>query len=169
MGNNFKQLEMKDFFVVREGDMQITQLIHKVIEEADYMYAYRSLRHILEETEIMSWIKENTQLELDEVKINYLSKDLNECIKPIDDKKIYILNLNTSNNREKVRSMFKMSIRDIKNTFNTTKLQHYYNSTLYIDNPLYDQFDFVFSLKDEALLRTSIHDFCFAVNRNLKE
>ncbi len=168
MKQSLTQLVMNDFFIIGTQDMKLTQLMKMIIEQSEYIYIYRRLLHIMEEPEIVKWAKENKKIEVENIKISYPKYDREDVIKSQDDKKIYIIDLNQDDNREKISEMMKISIRDITNRLDTKELEEYYNNKLYIDNPIYDQYDFIFTLDNEVLMDTFIHDFSFVINGKLK-
>lgn len=140
----------------------LDRILLKAINKADTVYAFRSYTHILEKNNLIKWLD---SIELDkysELSINFVSRNRVNKITAEGKEKIYCLNLDEQN-KSKFLELFKVSIRDFKNILSSQSLKN----PLYIDDPLYDQYDFVFVYQDNVVLWTDIHPFLFFLNERM--
>ncbi|MGF7185410.1 hypothetical protein GGQ84_001497 [Desulfitispora alkaliphila] len=94
------------------------------------------------------------------VSLEFTDDNMTENFVPRNNESVYFLNFNKENKQSFLKK-FKIAIRDIKNQIGKKNTIKCLEKKIYIDDPLYDQYDFIFTIGDQAILFTDIHDFTF--------
>ncbi|MBM7615493.1 hypothetical protein [Alkaliphilus hydrothermalis] len=158
-----KNLIMTEFEVWNYDDDidVINELIINAIRSSEGVFVYRRLTHLLEENKFIKWLKNETEIiHCNEVSIEFKEHSTMESFRPINNEGVYFLKF-TEDNKEDFLRHFRLSIRAIKNRIGKSNGIKYLEKSMYIDDPLYDQYDFIFTVGDKVILFTDIHDFTF--------
>lgn len=139
----------------------IGEMVKNAINISDEVYVFRAHTHILEESDFINWVFESSDSKVREIYINLTDFDnainITSCI---DKEGIYHLML-TNDIKSKFSDKFKISSRDVNKSLSEAANL---DDDIFVDDPKYDQFDFIFSSCNKLLLLTSIHDFNFLVS-----
>ena len=129
-------------------------LLNESINNADSVYVFRTHNHLMSENSIVLWCKENYISEYDKINIEFSEFNHINEIKSTDNSKIIKVDLNINNNRKVFKELFKISIRDFKNEL-ASELMSF---EMLIDDPLYDQYDYLFEKDGKIISWTDIHE-----------
>ncbi len=158
-----KNLYIKEFQVWNYDDDTkiIDEIIINAINSSEGVYVYRKHAHLLEENSFIKWIKnEFSLLFYNQISLEFKENNKIENLVPQNNETVYFLEFN-ENDKANFLEHFKLSITAIKNRIGKEKTIKYLEKNFYVDNPLYDQYDFIFTVGDQAILFTDIHDFTF--------
>jgi len=159
------KLEMEEFTNLNVDSKNLLEIFKIAISKANKVYVFRSHEHLKDETELISWIKLVSINAFKKIEILFKKEKHIEIIKAVGkNEKVHLLNLNEET-RLKFAELFKISIKDVKSSLN--ELEICYENELFIDDPLYDQYDFIFTSDNKVVLLTSIHDFNFIVAKDI--
>lgn len=164
-----KKLQISEFSVWNYDDEThiLDVMITDAINLSDGVYVYRKHAHLLEENDFIKWLKNEIGLiYYKEVSIEFIEDNIIENFVPRNNESVYYLEIN-KDNKENFLEHFNISIRSAKNRMGKIKTNEYLEKGLYIDDPLYDQYDFIFTVGDQVILFTDIHDFTF-VNKEVE-
>lgn len=129
-----------------------TAILRNAIDQADYVYAFRSHNHLPEQTPLTAWCDDEKNSELEKIEIDFKQFDRVFELKSSDGSAIRKINLDKK--RDAFRALFRISIRDFR-----SELESVCGSCdMLIDDPLYDQFDFLFVKNGKIMLWTDIHE-----------
>lgn len=163
-GNDIKkQLYITEFQVWNCDDDTniIDEIIIKAINSSEGVYVYRSYGHLLEDNDFIEWLKNQHGLKYyKSVDLVFERDNRNQIIVARNNESIYYFQFDKEN-KESFLKRFKISIRDIKNRIGKENTDKYLEKSIYVDDPLYDQYDFIFTLGEQVILFTDIHDFTF--------
>lgn len=125
-------------------------LIRNAILNADSVYVFRSYNHLSGAPECVEFAKNHCCEKLSAIHIDLTKPKRTIKIRSSDQNPIYRLNLNDPRARKTFMGSFKISIRDF--------WDHVHHSDeILIDDPLYDQYDFLFERNGKIMLWTDIH------------
>ncbi|MBS4539483.1 hypothetical protein GOQ27_13490 [Clostridium sp. D2Q-11] len=160
--HDIKELYITDFSVWQDYDINnTTEIVIDAINSAEGVYVYRSHAHLLEENDFIKWLKNEKELMYyKEVSLKFREDNMIENFVLRNKEPVYFLEFN-KDNKENFLKQFKISIRDIKNRISKENTIKYLEKRIYIDDPLYDQYDFIFTVGNQAILFTDIHVFTF--------
>lgn len=139
----------------------IDEIIIDAINSSEGVYVYRNYTHLLKENDFIKWLKNETGIiYYKEVSLEFTGYNRFENFVPANNESVYFLEFN-EDNKESFLQHFKISIRDIKNRIGNENTIKCLEKRMYIDDPLYDQYDFIFTVGNKVILFTDIHDFTF--------
>lgn len=151
---------LADYLQKSYSDIDLMNSIDKVINGAKDVYAFRSHSHLSDESVFIQWLKKNATDKNDNICVICTKLDNREEFFESCNKNEYVYRLEFNDSVKcKFKELFKISIRDVKKEMDNQN--PILTSNLFIDDPLYDQFDFIFTTNQNVLLITSIHDFVF--------
>lgn len=152
-------MELKNYNELNYLSKDLENKIKKAIELSTGVYAYRSLNHFPQKTDLIKWVAENANHKLKTFEIFYPEYNKTFTIKSSDNSYIYFLEFNEENKKQFLQ-MFKVSVRDVVGAvdFNIE------TNDFFVDDSIYGQFDFIFVNDDEIILKTNIHPFIFNYN-----
>ena len=162
-GCDIKKLLISEFSVWNyDDDIDIiNELIIDAINLSEGVFVYRRHPHLLEENDFIKWLKNETEIiNYKGVCIEFTEHSRMENFEAKNNEWVYFLKL-TEDNKANFLSRFRISIRAIKNRIGKSNTIKYLEKSMYIDDPLYDQYDFIFTVGDRVILFTDIHDFTF--------
>lgn len=150
------------FFQYHEEDLKvIEEIVIKAIHSSEGVYVYRHYSHLPEKGPLVKWIEKDSEVRLYKgAEITFTEEDIIKPIMAGRNEAVYYLSFNEENKARFLKD-FKISIRSIKNRLKPNELASLLEKRLFIDDPLYDQYDFIFTQGDHVLLYTDIHDFSF--------
>lgn len=161
--NSIKKLYINEFQNLDYETARLDEIVVDLINSSEGVYFYRAHNHLLNETVLLKWLREETSLiPFKEIRISFECNNKFHNIIPKNDESIYFLKF-TEEDKQRFLKKFKISIRDIKNVIGTDMTRKFLKKSIYIDDPLYDQYDFIFTKGDEISLLTDIHTFNFLV------
>jgi len=156
-----KKLHVLEFNQLDYRTENLDKTIINAINLSNGVYVYRSLSHLLEQNDFIEWLKEEAGLMLfNEIFVESPNYNRFHKFIPKNNERVYFIELQEEN-KEKFLEHYKISIRDIKNSIPFKNFIKYSEKSLFIDDPLYDQYDFIFTIGDQILLWTDIHNFLF--------
>lgn len=160
-----KELYITDFSVWQGwSDLDInniTEIVIDTINSSEGVYVYRSHAHLLEENNFLKWLKnEKGLMYYKEVSLKLREDNMIENFVPKNEEPVFFLKFN-KDSKENFLKHFKISIREIKNRIGKENTIKYLEEGIYIDDPLYDQYDFIFTVGNQVILFTDIHVFTF--------
>lgn len=161
--DKIKKIFISDFSVWGCDDEVnlLDEMITNGINSSEGVYVYRHYTHLLEENNFIKWLKNETGLiHYRQVSLEFIEDNIIENFVPRNNESVYYLEIN-KNNKENFIKHFKISIRDVRNRMEKIKIKKYLEKNFYVDDPLYDQYDFIFTLEDQVVLFTDIHNFSF--------
>ncbi len=163
--DDIKKLYIADFSVWDCDDeiYRIDEIINNAISSSEGVYIYRHHAHLLKENTFIKWLKNEAGLICyKEVALEFTEDNIIQSFVPRNNESVYYIGFNKDNKMNFIKH-FKLSIRDIKNRIGKIKTNKYLEKELYIDDPTYDQYDFLFTVGDQVILFTDTHDFSFVV------
>lgn len=159
-----KQITFDNYTQFNYETKNLDQLILKAINMSDKVYVFRSYNHLPKKNNLIQWLDSVETEKLKQLDIHFPQlKEVYE-ITAKNKEEIYCLILNDKI-KSKFLELFKISIRDFRRIISPEALKN----SLYIDDPLYDQYDFVFCNKNTLLLLTDIHPFIYLINNKILE
>ncbi len=162
---NLKKLKVGKYRCLNSWDQEFTKVIKKILSEAEYVYAYKTFNQGFDEIELMKWIKATSLTNFKKVEIEFTEENQIEEIKSIvSEDYVYVVELNETT-RNKFIELFKISVGGISGALGFSR-QHFLDD-MYIDDGMYDHYDFVFTIGNKVLLKTAIHPFSFTASEEL--
>lgn len=157
-------IEVLDAFVLMDKIEHLEKKITEKIEQSKGVYVYRSQEHENEENELISWMrKQELLICYKRLIVHYNCYNEKEIVTPRNNESVFYLEFTDSIKSEFLKK-FRVSILDIENTLRGSMLSYLENSNFYTRDPLFDQFDFIFTNGDRVLLETAIHGgFIFTI------
>ncbi len=146
-------------------DEELLTVIKKTLCEAENVYAYKNNYGDSDETELIKWIKSTSLTNFKKVEIEFTEENRIWKIKSGFRKdKVYKFELNETT-RNKFIELFKISITSTRRAFDfPTQL---FTDDIYIDGPLYDNYNFVFTMGTKVLLLIDVCGFYFLASEEM--
>ncbi len=160
---DIKKLNITKFEVCNYDDDTniIDEIIFNAIYSSEGVYIYRRYAHLLEENDFIKWLKNETGIIYHkEVSLEFTENNIFENFLPKNNESVYFLKFNKVN-KEYFLKHFRISITAIKNRIGKKNTIKYLEKRIYVDDPLYDQYDFIFTVGNQVILFTDVHDFTF--------
>ncbi len=153
-----------DFEVISGCTDEVGKIITSAIKNAKYVYAFRTHTHILQNSELIKWFMLNASEQITELVVNFITKDVRQVCKSfIDQEMVYKLEL-TQENKIHFMNRFKIATRDLR-----IDVKKELSDPIFVDDPIYDQYDFIFAADDKLILLTSLHDYNFLLSKEVVE
>lgn len=158
MDLQFKNFSIENFEQFSGGSKETISsyllLLNDSINNADSVYVFRTHNHLMSDNSTVLWCKENLISEYDKINIEFSKFNRINEIKSTDNSKIVKVDLNINNNRNEFKKNLRISIRDFKNEL-ASELTSF---EMLIDDPLYDQYDYLFEKDGKIISWTDIHE-----------
>ncbi len=164
---NLKKLKVGKYRCLNSWDQELPKVIKKTLFEAEYVYAYKTYNQGFDEIELMKWIKSTSLTNFKKVEIEFTEEKENqikEIKSVVSEDYVYELELNEIT-RNKFIELFRISI--IGASADLAFPRELFLDDIYIDDSVYDHYDFVFTIDNEVLLLTDIHPFQFLASEEL--
>lgn len=139
----------------------IVDIIKETLELSDSVYVFRAYEHLKEVNDFVSWVRENSSETLKAIEFKIESIKYSKRIEAKCDELIYRIDLD-EDNRINFLNHMKLSIRDVK--YSSEYNFKMFESHLFVDNPLYDQYNMIFSVGEEIYLFVDAHPFIFLID-----
>ena len=166
--NEIEKLYISDFSVWNCDDEPglLDEMIINAINLSEGVYVYRSSVCSLEGNKFIKWLQKETDLKYyKEASISFIEDNIIESVVPKNNESIYYLEIN-EDNKESFLDHFKISLTCVQNAMGEINVSQYLEKEIYVDDSSYDRYDFIFTVGDQIILFTDIHDFTF-VNREV--
>lgn len=156
-----EKLEVIDHLDLNASSENLTDVIKQVLNISDTVYVFRRLNHFDEQIPLVQWLHQQDVSKIEKIILNFdhgkFRDEINGSGEPI-----YKLNL-TDDNRQQFIERFSISIRDAKGYLDF-KVP---TDEMFVDDPLYDQYDYVFMYDGKVILTTYIHIYEFTYHREI--
>lgn len=153
---NYKQISV-------DCDKQLKkyiEVINKALNDSDEVYVFRAHNHLQNKNELITWCISHSQKTCGQLSVFFKKFKRELIIKSSDQSDIYNVDLNASVNRDEFSSRFKIDYSSFRNCFSSEVLK---NEKL-VDNPEYDQYDFLFIKNNNIYVWTSMHELLIFIN-----
>lgn len=138
-------------------------LLKQTIQEADSVYVFRTYNHLKGKNKLIQTLMQREVTTLKEITVHFVKFKRDYIFTSSDNSNIIRVDLRVKDTRAIFKENFKMSSREIKNMYSKRIL----DDELLIDDPAYDQYDFIFEKDGSVLLWTDIHCFEIFVNKDI--
>ena len=142
----------------RKSILKFVECLRWAMAEADSVFVFRSHDHLQGHPSVID-VANNIGIHYSpEVLVHFKQHNRILKIRAIDGGPIFQIHLSEAANREVFANAFKISIRDFKRSVPLC-------DEMLIDDPVYDQFDYLFVKEGRVILWTDIHELLlFKVN-----
>jgi arginyl-tRNA synthetase len=140
-------------------------MINKALKCSDEVYVFRAHNHLENKTELIEWCMFNCKNTVPKLKIFFKEYKRELEVMSSDKSDIYIIDLKANENRESFSSRFKIDYSSFRHNFSKKALEN----EMLVDNPEYDQYDFIFVKDNNIYMWTSMHELLIFINEGENE
>ena len=157
---NYRQVSVDDALDL----LTYVNLIKSSIMKSDKVYIFRSHNHIMRNNNLIQWILEQEIGIQKQISLQFEKLEKIYVIKSSDDSDIFVLELTDPKVKESFLKRFRINYSDFRHCMSKQLEDNY----MLVDNPVYDQYDFLFVKNDIINVWTSLHELLLFMNEECK-
>lgn len=157
---NYRQVSVDDTLDL----LNYVNLIKSSIMKSDKVYIFRAYNHIMRNNNLIQWILEQEIGIQKQISLQFEKLEKIYVIKSSDDSDIFVLELTDPKVKESFLKRFRINYSDFRHCMSKQLEDNY----MLVDNPMYDQYDFVFVKNDIINVWTSLHELLLFMNEECK-
>ena len=164
--NKYAIYSYKQVSVDNEIDLKnYLKIVNNSLMRSDKVYIYRTHNHLSKKNDLIKWCANNQSKELTQIDVFFESFQRMLHIKSSDGSNILEVELAYKKNREEFSERFRIDYSSFRECFSDKIL----TKNMLIDDPQYDQYDFMFIKNDKIYIWTSIHELLLFLNEEQYE
>jgi len=156
--NNVIKIIINEYIYIDVKNDEFDKILLNAIENATGVYAFRRLSHDFHKNPVIEWMKKSNCILYDKINIERISPvPWNEEIEIFQNEPVYFVDFSSAN-RDEFIARFKIYYGEIMDMIDMGLHSFsYLKNELFVLDPIYDQYDYIFLNGEHVSLTTFIH------------